>query len=166
MAFMWCHCNVHILKAYLLPIQIREYLEGVGTDVPLILEGGAGSGKSSLVAKVADVATTAALQGKIPGCVSLLKWQWKSWVVMMPYLPSSVAMQVVITIKLASWYYTVFSGWIGFIFQKKILVRLRCLGKKYCWKRIKTIRMRDETLEIDKKLVWKIAAWWFVYFEI
>ena len=54
-----------MIHCYLL--QITDYILGIGNDVPLILNGGAGSGKSSLMAKVADVASTMAMQNKIKG---------------------------------------------------------------------------------------------------
>ena len=47
--------------------QIDAYIKGIGNDVPLMLIGGAGSGKSSLMAKAADTACTAAINKKIPG---------------------------------------------------------------------------------------------------
>jgi GTPase SAR1 family protein len=39
----------------------------MGTDVPLLLLGGAGSGKSSLIAKAADDVVNKAATGGIPG---------------------------------------------------------------------------------------------------
>ena len=50
--------------------QIQNYITGIGNDVPLLLLGGPGSGKSSVMAKAADVAATAAMQGKIPGYIT------------------------------------------------------------------------------------------------
>lgn len=51
--------------------QIKKYVEEVGSSKPLIVTGGAGTGKSSLMARVADVAQTMALNKKIPGLVIL-----------------------------------------------------------------------------------------------
>ena len=42
-------------------------MDGIGNDVPLMLVGGAGTGKSSIMARVADETSTRARQGKIPG---------------------------------------------------------------------------------------------------
>ncbi|XP_072024365.1 LOW QUALITY PROTEIN: TPR repeat-containing protein DDB_G0287407-like [Amphiura filiformis] len=47
--------------------QIKEHVVGIGVDAPLILLGGPGSGKSSIMARVADFATAKALTGEIPG---------------------------------------------------------------------------------------------------
>ncbi len=47
--------------------QIRLYIEDVGIDRPFMLLGGPGSGKSSLMAKVTDVASQRAMQNRIPG---------------------------------------------------------------------------------------------------
>ena len=47
--------------------QVRDYVTGLGTDVPLLLLGDAGCGKSSVMAKVAEVATQMAALRKIPG---------------------------------------------------------------------------------------------------
>ena len=49
--------------------QIDCYICGDGCDVPLLLLGGAGSGKSSIMAKIADMAALKALENKIPGYV-------------------------------------------------------------------------------------------------
>ena len=47
--------------------QIRDYVDGKGPDVPLILLGGPGSGKSSIMAKTVDNTLTAAIDQKIAG---------------------------------------------------------------------------------------------------
>ncbi len=44
-----------------------NYINGVGNDVPFLLLGGAGSGKSSIMAKIAHDAATRAAAGAIPG---------------------------------------------------------------------------------------------------
>ena len=48
-------------------MQIRDYVDGKGPDVPLILLGGPGSGKSSIMAKAVDNTLTAAMDQKIAG---------------------------------------------------------------------------------------------------
>ena len=49
---------------------MEDYIKGVGNDVPFMLVGGAGTGKSSIMAKVADDTNTMAINGKIPGLVT------------------------------------------------------------------------------------------------
>ena len=51
---------------------MMSYINGVGSDVPLLLLGNAGSGKSSIMAKVADMISTAAMHGSIKGWVSFV----------------------------------------------------------------------------------------------
>ena len=48
-------------------MQIRDYVDGKVPDVPLILLGGPGSGKSSIMAKAVDNTLTAAMDQKIAG---------------------------------------------------------------------------------------------------
>ena len=48
-------------------VQILSYVSGEGGDVPFLLLGRAGSGKSSIMAKIADMVVTKAMQGAIPG---------------------------------------------------------------------------------------------------
>ncbi len=47
--------------------QIKDYVDGKGRDVPLLLLGGPGTGKSSIMAKAVDNTLTAAIDRKIPG---------------------------------------------------------------------------------------------------
>ncbi|XP_022107201.1 telomerase protein component 1-like isoform X2 [Acanthaster planci] len=47
--------------------KMEEYVTDLGTGVPLLLLGGPGSGKSSIMARVADVAANKAGSGEIPG---------------------------------------------------------------------------------------------------
>ena len=48
-------------------VQIDNYICGsLGSDVPFLLVAGAGSGKSSVLAKAADMASTKALYAAIP----------------------------------------------------------------------------------------------------
>ncbi|PIK46898.1 hypothetical protein BSL78_16245 [Apostichopus japonicus] len=58
---VWSSVGMVILE------QIKSYVEEAGSSKPLIVTGGAGTGKSSLMARVADVAQTMALNKKIPG---------------------------------------------------------------------------------------------------
>ena len=44
-----------------------DYITGVGCDVPFLLIGNAGCGKSSIIAKIADMTVTKAINGAIPG---------------------------------------------------------------------------------------------------
>ena len=44
-----------------------DYICGPGNNVPLLILGGAGIGKSSIMAKAADVYTTKAMEDQIPG---------------------------------------------------------------------------------------------------
>ena len=46
---------------------MEDFLTGVSTGVPLLLLGGPGSGKSSIMAKVSDIAVSRAANGQIPG---------------------------------------------------------------------------------------------------
>ena len=57
-----------ILQAYLFCFsQINDYVSGVGCDVPLLLIGGAGSGKSSVMSRLADLMYEKSLSKQIPG---------------------------------------------------------------------------------------------------
>ncbi|XP_022080358.1 telomerase protein component 1-like isoform X2 [Acanthaster planci] len=47
--------------------QIKDHVVGIGIDVPLLLLGGPGTGKSSIMARVADVTVSKALTKEIPG---------------------------------------------------------------------------------------------------
>ncbi|XP_038068590.1 telomerase protein component 1-like isoform X1 [Patiria miniata] len=47
--------------------QIKEHVVGVGVEVPLLLLGGPGTGKSSIMARVSDVTVSKALTKEIPG---------------------------------------------------------------------------------------------------
>ncbi|XP_033637129.1 telomerase protein component 1-like [Asterias rubens] len=47
--------------------KIEKYVVDIGQDCPLIITGGAGSGKSSIMARTADVAQTMAMNKQIPG---------------------------------------------------------------------------------------------------
>ena len=47
--------------------RIKDYVLGVQTSAPLILLGGPGTGKSSIMARVAEVAVSKALTREIPG---------------------------------------------------------------------------------------------------
>ena len=47
--------------------QIKNYIDGKGPDVPLLLLGGPGTGKSSIMAKAVDSTLSAAIEHKIPG---------------------------------------------------------------------------------------------------
>ncbi|XP_035690264.1 telomerase protein component 1-like [Branchiostoma floridae] len=47
--------------------EIQLYITELGVDYPMLLVGEAGSGKSAIMARVADVATTKALNKEIPG---------------------------------------------------------------------------------------------------
>ncbi|XP_019618300.1 PREDICTED: telomerase protein component 1-like [Branchiostoma belcheri] len=47
--------------------EIQQYITELGVDYPMLLVGEAGSGKSAILARVADVATTKALSREIPG---------------------------------------------------------------------------------------------------
>ncbi|XP_071785835.1 telomerase protein component 1-like [Asterias amurensis] len=47
--------------------QMKEHIIGIGVDVPLLLLGGPGTGKSSIMARVADVTVAKALTKEIPG---------------------------------------------------------------------------------------------------
>ena len=47
--------------------QIEKYINGIGNDTPLMLVGAAGTGKSSIMAKIADDTVTKSFEGKIPG---------------------------------------------------------------------------------------------------
>ncbi|XP_033636001.1 telomerase protein component 1-like isoform X1 [Asterias rubens] len=47
--------------------RMEDFLTGVSTGVPLLLLGGPGSGKSSIMAKVSDIAVSRAANGQIPG---------------------------------------------------------------------------------------------------
>ena len=58
---------------YCFAFQIQKHIDEVGNDKPFLLLGGAGSGKSSLMAKVADVTNERVLQGRIPGYVPITK---------------------------------------------------------------------------------------------
>ena len=51
----------------LLWLQIKGYVDGRGRDVPLILLGGPGTGKSSIMARAVDATLTAAIDRKYPG---------------------------------------------------------------------------------------------------
>lgn len=53
-------------------LQIKDYVDGRGQDVPLLLLGGAGSGKSSIMARAVDATLTAAIDRKIPGSVTAM----------------------------------------------------------------------------------------------
>ena len=46
---------------------MKEHIIGIGVDVPLLLLGGPGTGKSSIMARVADVTVAKALTKEIPG---------------------------------------------------------------------------------------------------
>ncbi len=48
-------------------LQIKDYIYGSGPDVPLLLLGGPGTGKSSIMAKAVDTTITAAIDRRIPG---------------------------------------------------------------------------------------------------
>ncbi len=52
-------------------LQIKEHVIGIGIDVPFLLLGGPGTGKSSIMARVADVTVSKALLKEIPGYVSI-----------------------------------------------------------------------------------------------
>ena len=47
--------------------QVEDYIDGVGQDVPLLVLGGAGCGKSSVMAKIVDDTVNKAHHHKIPG---------------------------------------------------------------------------------------------------
>ncbi|XP_071785038.1 telomerase protein component 1-like isoform X1 [Asterias amurensis] len=47
--------------------QIKEHVIGIGIDVPFVLLGGPGTGKSSIMARVSDVTVSKALLKEIPG---------------------------------------------------------------------------------------------------
>ncbi|XP_070560674.1 TPR repeat-containing protein DDB_G0287407-like [Ptychodera flava] len=47
--------------------QLRDHVTGLAIDVPLVLLGGPGMGKSSIMAKAADVAVDSSAKGDIPG---------------------------------------------------------------------------------------------------
>ena len=47
--------------------QIEDYICGPGNDLPLVLVASAGEGKSSIMAKIADVSTTRAVEEMVPG---------------------------------------------------------------------------------------------------
>ncbi len=55
------------LEHFYFLFQIKSYVDGNGPDVPLLLLGEPGTGKSSIMAKAVDVTLTAAIDGKIPG---------------------------------------------------------------------------------------------------
>ena len=57
-------------------LQIKEHVIGIGIDVPFVLLGGPGTGKSSIMARVSDVTVSKALLKEIPGYVSI---EWKHW---------------------------------------------------------------------------------------
>lgn len=46
--------------------QISTYISGDAKDVPLLVLGGPGSGKSSILAKVADITEQDAFEKKLP----------------------------------------------------------------------------------------------------
>lgn len=46
-----------------------SHISSSSSEVPLVLLGSAGSGKSSIMAKIADMTVTKAMQGGIPGSV-------------------------------------------------------------------------------------------------
>ena len=46
---------------------MKEYVEDIGNDRALVIVGGAGTGKSSLTARAADVAAMMAQNNQIPG---------------------------------------------------------------------------------------------------
>ena len=52
---------------YITCLQIEDYVTKPSQDVPLMLVGGAGSGKSSIMARVADDMVLKAAQKQIPG---------------------------------------------------------------------------------------------------
>ena len=57
-------------NACYLYLQIEDYVQEIGpSPTPIILLGGPGSGKSSIMARVADVAVKRALNNDIPGYV-------------------------------------------------------------------------------------------------
>ncbi len=58
---------------------MEDYIKGVGNDVPFMLVGGAGTGKSSIMAKVADDTNTMAINGKIPGLVTTVFGGFKEY---------------------------------------------------------------------------------------
>ncbi|XP_072023567.1 telomerase protein component 1-like [Amphiura filiformis] len=47
--------------------RINNYISEIGVDYPLVVLGGPGSGKSAILARIADVTSTLAAQKKIPG---------------------------------------------------------------------------------------------------
>ena len=48
---------------------IKYYVIDVGIDYPFVILGGAGTGKSAVMARVADVAFKMAALKQVPGCV-------------------------------------------------------------------------------------------------
>ncbi|XP_033125459.1 telomerase protein component 1-like isoform X1 [Anneissia japonica] len=65
-SFMKSRCTVVLGRNEILD-KIANYVTDLGTGMPLILTGGPGSGKSSIMAKAADVASHKASSGEIPG---------------------------------------------------------------------------------------------------
>ena len=57
---------LHNIKLFL---QVDNYIDGVGQDVPLLVLGGAGCGKSSVMAKIVDNTLHRAQHHKIRGFV-------------------------------------------------------------------------------------------------
>ena len=51
--------------------QINDYVHGIGGDVPLLILGQPGMGKSSIMANAADDTNTEAINKKITGYVNL-----------------------------------------------------------------------------------------------
>lgn len=47
--------------------QIKDYVVGMSSSAPVLLLGGPGTGKSSIMAKVAEVSVTKAATREIPG---------------------------------------------------------------------------------------------------
>ena len=47
--------------------RINHYVSEIGVDYPLVVLGGPGSGKSAILARIADSTATLAVQKKIPG---------------------------------------------------------------------------------------------------
>ena len=58
---------------------IKDYVIDVGIDYPFVILGGAGTGKSAVMARVADVAFKMATLQQVPGCVYVCGFILSLW---------------------------------------------------------------------------------------